>query len=326
MNGFRTDVLNAVSTASRIHARFPTAPGAGFDVIGATLDLGIPVLYRPLKGLWGATVHIDDKRGVLINTKIGRPVQRFTLAHELGHVLLGHRTSFDRDGFAEGHLQDPAHAPEERAANAFASELLASPDLITAVARQHGWSKKSLADPARIYQLSLRLGLSFSATCWALIQLKVISDRSGTALSSAGVKKLKKALVPEAMIQDPWADIWELTATDFSTRIEGGPFDIFVVRVKEQASAGFLWEIQSNSSPLVLLDDKLDESQRFGDPNLRSFVLRYSDAEQHRLSLDHHRPWTDEDEKHFDVTIDTRGKEVMGFPRRLRERALAEVA
>lgn len=150
MSGFRTDVLNAVSTASSIHARFPTIPGASFDVIGASIDLGIPVLYRPLKGLWGATVHVGDRRGVLINTKVGRPIQRFTLAHELGHVLLGHRTSFDQDGFADGRLQDPSRAPEERAANAFASELLASPDLITAVARQHNWSKNALTDPARI--------------------------------------------------------------------------------------------------------------------------------------------------------------------------------
>lgn len=156
--------------------------------------------------------------------------------------------------------------------------------------------------------------------------MNVISDLRAGEISAAGVKKLKRSLVPEVMIEDPWADVWELSATDFAMRIEAGPFDVFVVRVKEQASSGFLWEIQSDSSPFVLLDEKSDEGTRFGDPNLRSFFLRYRDPEQHRLSLDHHRPWTSEDQKHFDLTIDTRGKEVMGFPRRLRERALADVA
>jgi Zn-dependent peptidase ImmA (M78 family) len=327
MNGSRTNVLEAVSEAANLHRRYPTAPGASFDVIGAAIDLEIPVMYRPLGGLWGATVHVGERQGVLVNTKIGRPVQRFTLAHELGHVLLGHPTSFDVDGFASGRLQDPNRAPEERAANAFASELLASPTLIGTVARQHRWSKDSMNDPARVYQLSLRLGVSFTAMCWALSSMKLITNERAAELSNPGVvKRLKRSLVPEKMIQDPWADVWELTETDFTSRIEAGPFDIFVVRVKEQSSSGFLWEIQSESSPFVLLDDQSGETETFGDSSLRSFFLGYKDPEQHRLILDHHRPWTTEAEDHLDLTIDTRGKEVMGLPRRVRERALAEVA
>ena len=140
----------------------------------------IPLLFRPLDELWGAFITVnDEERGILVTTKLGLPAQRFTLAHELGHLLLGHRTSLDRAvGFA-GRYGPASRPAQEAAADTFASELLAPKRLLIASARRHGWTGGDLPGdlhrPATIYQLSLRLGISFQATCWALVAAGVLT-------------------------------------------------------------------------------------------------------------------------------------------------------
>ena len=53
------------------------------------------------------------------NERCSVPRQRFTVAHELGHIVLGHAPS------AHNREPDPNDVPEEAAANVFASRLLA---------------------------------------------------------------------------------------------------------------------------------------------------------------------------------------------------------
>jgi predicted secreted protein len=323
MNGYRQQILQAVAAAADIHKQFPTAAGNAFDVLGAAIGLDIPVLYRPLGGLWGATVQIGEKRGVLVTTKIGRPVQRFTLAHEVGHVVLDHRTQFDLGGFTDAHRDAYAREPEERAANAFASELLAAPGLIQAIAVRHQWSRNSLVNPDRIYQLSLRLGASFAATCWALNSMKILSAARAAEIALGGVKTWKLALVSEDLLVDPWADVWQLSERDVSAPLEAGPYDVFVVTVQEHASAGFLWQVQSDPSVFVLTEQRSIPQGAYGSASEHTFVLRFKESVRHQLLLQHSRPWNNELAQQLELSIDTRGKELAGLPRRLRERALA---
>lgn len=85
----RQEILRATTTAADLLSRFPVGNRTSFDIVGAVTALNIPLVFRPLRGLWGASITVDnDARGVLVTTKLGLAVQRFTLAHELGHVLL----------------------------------------------------------------------------------------------------------------------------------------------------------------------------------------------------------------------------------------------
>lgn len=69
----------------------------------------------------GKSVIVDGQPWILIAE--GKPVrrQRFTAAHELGHILLGHTGKFE----LVNREPSPADNPIEQAANVFAARLLA---------------------------------------------------------------------------------------------------------------------------------------------------------------------------------------------------------
>lgn len=82
----------------------------------------LPVVVGPLRdGLAGAIVQRGAFRLVFLNGAQAVVRQRFTLAHELGHVRLGHEGPHED---AMGTLGDEGYDPVEVQANAFAAEFL----------------------------------------------------------------------------------------------------------------------------------------------------------------------------------------------------------
>lgn len=92
------------------------------DVVSLCRSMGIDVKwYQPLDGNSGITVVIDGKPTIFVARHELRQRQRFTIAHELGHILLGHigmHTLVNREPSVNDN-------PIEQAANVFASRLLA---------------------------------------------------------------------------------------------------------------------------------------------------------------------------------------------------------
>ena len=122
----REEILRAVSKAAKLFPESSIGARTSFDIIGAVSDRNVPLVFRPLDKLWGAFVSVNGReRGIIVTTKLGQSVQRFTAAHELGHMVLGHQSNFDEQiGFAGRHA--PMSRPaQEAAADTFASELLA---------------------------------------------------------------------------------------------------------------------------------------------------------------------------------------------------------
>ena len=71
----------------------------------------------------GMTFYAGKTPFILFEERVPPARARFTIAHELGHIILGHVrpgevTTVNRE-------PDPGDAPEERAANQFAARLLA---------------------------------------------------------------------------------------------------------------------------------------------------------------------------------------------------------
>lgn len=84
--------------------------------------LGISVrLYEPTDGNDGVSMIYEGQPIILVNAKMPTARQRFTCAHELGHIILGHV------GVYELRNREPSATdnPIEQAANVFASRILA---------------------------------------------------------------------------------------------------------------------------------------------------------------------------------------------------------
>ncbi len=200
----RSEILRAISEADRVLASLPTGNRTSFDVIGAVTERNIPLLFRPLENLLGTVVAIGQVSGIMVTTKRDLHVQRFTLAHELGHLLLGHQLSLDREIEVAGRNARGSRPIEEMAADTFASELLGPKELVLKSARRHGWTKQKLHQPDNIYQLSLRLGISYQAACWALVTADILAPPLARKLQTERVKDRKNALAPGGLATNPW--------------------------------------------------------------------------------------------------------------------------
>ena len=323
----RDETLRAASEAAMALAESPTGARTSFDVIGAVAERNIPLLFRPLDRLWGAFITAnDDERGIIVSTKLRLPVQRFTVAHELGHLMLGHRMSLDETiGFA-GRNAPTSRPTLETAADTFASDLLAPKHLLLASARRHG-TKDELHRPENIYQLSLRLGITYEAACWALVTCEVLTRPEAARLQDASVTDLKRALAPAALIANSRADVWRLRAADTGTFLEADPDDLFAVHVQDHSAAGYVWRlVDASAEAEVVGEQPPDLAHAYGARSTRVLYVRLTAPGVHHLVFEHVRPWSHATVARIEIDIDGHGREREGWARRMRSHALGNVA
>ena len=323
----RSEILQAASEAARVFADFPHGKRTSFDIVGAVMGMSIPLVFQPLENLIGTAVTIGRARGIMISTKRDLHVQRFTLAHELGHLRLGHPFKLDETiGFA-GRNAPKSRPIQERAADTFASELLGPKSLLLESAKRHRWTNQKLHQPDNIYQLSLRLGISYQATCWALVTASVLNRREAGKFEAEPVKDQKRALAPEELITNSWANVWALTKADSGTFLEAGPDDLFAVHVQDQASAGYLWRLADTGTNAETVGERsTNHDHAYGEQSSRIVYVRFASPGTHRLAFEHVRPWSRATLDHIEIHIDGHGKERAGLARRAKHQALALAA
>lgn len=221
----------------------------------------LPVLLRPLQDLLGAFVRNATAAGILVNLQRPPGLIHMTCAHELGHYFLGHETTADLD-LDYG----PNADPKEKEADWFAYQLLMPRNLISETMRRKGWSGATLRDPAVIYQLSLRLGTSFTATVWTLFRHDILDLEDARALVKLSPQKLKRSLVGGEAIET-LSDVWVLDKGDRDLVLEPRPNDLFIVDLPSHASAGFLWSIRDTTAAGFVLRPLTVKSDERAPPN-----------------------------------------------------------
>ena len=331
MTSARDAILTGVKAAHTLHrdlgVRTPLERqiGGRIDVFGTIAKLGATLMFKPLDKLLGAYVP-GNEPGILITTKRGLPVQRFTAAHELGHLYMEHQPSFDDYGVLRRAPFSPTSQIErqEREANAFASMFLAPSWLLALTMKRQGWTAEDLARPQIAYQLSLRLGTSYTATCHILARHKSITNRQRAYLLSVEPRSIKQALL-EGYEPPNWhSDVWLLTDRDEGQKIEGGRLDLFVVRLRENSSAGYLWnfdELTAAGFALVADNQETADSHKVGGVLTRIVTAQSRGPVSRSVIFKEQRPWTPHKPLHeLHLRYELRGPEEPGMwePERMR--------
>lgn len=334
-SSYAHSVRAGMMAASRLHRRLPQreaieARGGSVDVFGAIHAVDLPLLLRPLEGLLGAYIS-DPAPGVLITTQRPMPIQRFTAAHELGHFFLQHQPSLDDETILRRMAASGAPAVDfqEVEADAFAVGFMMPQWLISWHCERQGWTAAELASPSTVYQLALRMGASYTATCLTLGRYNLLAANRVQDLLKTEPKQIKTALLSSYRPQDYRGDVWLLTERDADTRIDGSRNDLFVLRLEEHSGGGYLWDLeQLRSSGFAIVGDAVEDldGEGVGGPVMRRVTATTLDASRGTLVLDERRPWDpNEPIASLAVDYDFTGPEEVGLSRAER-RILLEAA
>ncbi|CDX12607.1 conserved hypothetical protein [Mesorhizobium plurifarium] len=329
MTAIENAIRKAMAAAARLQndlairdrVERPSGPLNGqIDVFGVMAHLNLPLIFRPLDGLLGAYMS-DPVPGVLVTTKRPLSVQRFTAAHELGHFYLKHRPSLDDESILR---RSPFAASkdanlQEVEADAFAASFLLPQWLVLFHCKRHGWTKPDLPHPRIVYQLSLRVGTSYSATCWTLARYNLISRTDAKRLADIEPKKIKKGILGEVEPAAYYGDVWELSEADQGEVLHGGPDDLFVMRLKENAGAGYLWRFDELAPDSFSVREDVREvsgEENAGGPVVRRIVAQSVRQQQGTIRMTEARPWQPGSiASDYTLDVDLYGPEVAGWSR-----------
>jgi Zn-dependent peptidase ImmA (M78 family) len=320
----RAAILNGVKGAHELHRdlgvreQIERSEGCRIDVFSVISRLGATLMFQPLDKLLGAYMP-GDETGVLITTQRPLPIQRFTAAHELGHLYLKHQPSLDDEAILR---RSPFSGKtmverQEREADAFASTFLVPPWLVAILLRRQHWSAASLAEPLFAYQASLRLGTSYSAACYSFERHKIIDREQRARLLKTQPQEIKRAALADYQPSDWRGDVWVLADRDEGVLIEGGRNDLFVVRLRENSGAGYLWNFdQLKAAGFALVSDDRDagDEEKIGGIVTRRVTAQSDDRRNGEVTLQERRPWMPQKPiREFHLLYDLRGPERAGM-------------
>lgn len=309
-NVARDAVLKGMRAALRLQRSLGmdrgSARGQRVDVFGAIYRENVPLRFCPLEPLMGAYLRPDGNPGILLTTRRPLGQQRFTAAHELGHHVMNHDPHADDDSILRRAPDMPRDyeglPPAEKEADAFASYFLVPDWLITTLMERQEWTAQRLQDPATVYQIALRMGASYRATLYALARNKVITSGVRKQLAKAQPSVLKRSLVPDHPLETTQGlDVWHLTERDESTVIEAGRDDLFVVKLREDSGAGYLWSFaELETAGFAILKDGRERvaAGTVGAPTIRHVLARAGHAPPAHGTYTawECRPWAPDDE------------------------------
>jgi Zn-dependent peptidase ImmA (M78 family) len=290
-------VVMGMGAAHKAHQEFGINPAVRVDVFRVLRNVGAYVFFRPLRSIYGAYLPTGTKLpGLLINSNLPLSVQRFTAAHEFGHMYLKHKTiSLE---------QSVGFVPEERSgldndeivAETFGAFFLMPKPLVVGSMRELGVQPGQIS-PSAAYLLSLRMGTSYKATVNQLQTLKLLRAAQANELREHAPKEIKEELNDAKSVgrHDVWLIDESWNGKDIFPAIQ----DTIRVRLEETPTSGFTWLLAEQATGMELLPkeyrDKPEEKEAIGGPRIHEFVGSLGeDAKESQLVLRKARAWEPE--------------------------------
>jgi hypothetical protein len=233
--------------------------------------------------------------------------------------MLEHRAlSLDKEIGFVGRGEASKYNLQEVEADSFAAEFLLPKWLIVAHLRRQKWGRAQITQSDVVYQLSLRLGVSYKAMCWALLSQDFLDKRAVEALVRAEPRTAKQRALPDITPDDWHRDVWVMSENDRGAHILGGPNDLIVVALEEHIAGGYVWDtrgVERAGLQIEKDDRQASHPDRLGGSVRRRLVLQGQGTTH--LRLEERRAWDQKQPSRntFDLDLVLMGREPEGIPR-----------
>ena len=176
-------VVDLLHNSLRYHHgdALPVDPAVVFELLGFSVEAHETLGYLIGEGGRTKVAGVIDGHNhtVRYSRAFRRPVQRFTLAHEIGHVVLHSPMTQHRDRPVHGAGGQPRRCPKEAEADLFAAQLLMPKE----------WVRESFRRRFLTSQFELN-----DATAFALSRANVCDVRHEFTSRRTGARKLATAI------------------------------------------------------------------------------------------------------------------------------------
>ncbi|WP_396911349.1 ImmA/IrrE family metallo-endopeptidase [Mycolicibacterium sp.] len=231
----RAQLRHALQEADSLLEELGVDQESPIDVFDIVDQLGLWLVFNPLKNLLGAAVPTGDG-GIMLTTERGVGVQRYTAAHEIGHWILDYgQPTFD----TEDDIYRPA-ADRELLAQVFASQLLMPPPLVFSVCARYGVRSSQTALPQSVYLVARDIGSSYEAAARQLANLDIISSARRDELLRVEPAAIKADLSlghrPSGAV-----DVWPVGLDSLGAILNVTEGDEVVVLLPENRTTGYRW-------------------------------------------------------------------------------------
>lgn len=206
---FRDAHRQAMDAAAEAHEEYGIDTFARIDVFAVIIEAGIDLFFRPTGDVAGAYLPAATfgATGIVINSDHPLALQRYSGGHEFGHHWYGHGAKVDYEVELATRPERDRLDSEEMLAEAFASWFLMPPELVELMLERVGVERPRT--PRDVYQLALRLGTSYQATCYHLPSVQLFKSDSAHAWAQLTLRTIKEELTslprPGGWRQDVWA-------------------------------------------------------------------------------------------------------------------------
>jgi hypothetical protein len=197
---------------------------------------------------------------------------------------------------------------------------------------RQGWRRESFNDPVTAYQLALRMGSSYSATCYALAECGGIDRSTRDKLLDVKPKTIKQSLVKSHEPEHWRGDVWLVTERDNGMVLEGSRTDLVVLKFLEHAGSGYVWQFGDlvDAGLSIVEDGRASGSsdQHIGGVVLRTVIFEAQDGASGHVNLREVRPWQPRGKPlhSLEFDVDLSGPVPAGLHPTKQKEALQEVA